>query len=281
MGRVRYSFSSRRTGRVKKMRKQKQEYPKVVEKLIQSADIILEVLDARFIQETRNIELEEHIKKQGKRLIFVMNKADLISKEKVKKKHLEGAYPHVFMSSTTRKGSKSLRNKIKIESKKIEKPVNKDGKITIGVIGYPNTGKSSLINILVGRHKAGTGSEAGFTKGIQKIRLNQDIYLIDSPGVIPRKEYSSVEKEKIAKQTQIGGRSFSQVKSPDLVVASIMKDFRGVIEKHYKIKANRDSELLLGKLGKRKGFLKKGGVIDEDKTARFILKEWQQGKIRI
>ncbi len=279
--RVRYSFSSRRTGRLENIRKQKQEFPKVVEKLIRSSDIILEILDARFIQETRNIDLEEHIKNQGKRLIFVINKTDLLSKDKINKKDLNRAYPHVFVSSKTRKGSKDLRNRIKIESKKIQKPVDKSGKITIGIIGYPNTGKSSLINILIGRKKAGTGAEAGYTKGVQKLKLTSEILLIDSPGIIPKKEYSSVEQPKIAKQTKIGGRSFSQVKEPELVIASIMKEFRGILEKHYKIKAKSNSELLIEELGKRKGFLKKKGLIDEDKTARFILKEWQQGKIKI
>jgi len=87
MPRPRYSFSSRRTGRLENIKKQKQEYPKVVEKLVNSSDIILEVLDARFIQDTRNTDLEKHIKKLGKSLIFVINKTDLISKTKIKKKH--------------------------------------------------------------------------------------------------------------------------------------------------------------------------------------------------
>ena len=278
--RVRYSFSSRRTGRLEKIRKQKQEYPKVVEKLIKSSNIILEVLDARFIQETRDPELEEYIKKQGKRIIIVINKIDLIDKSKINKKDLNKLSPYVFVSSKTRKGTKDLRNKIKIESKKI-KLIDKNEKIAIGIIGYPNTGKSSLINILIGKSKAGTGSEAGYTKGIQKLKLTPGIMLIDSPGIIPKKEYSSIEQTKIAKQTKIGGRSFSQVKNPEFVVASIMKEFRGVLEKYYKIKAKSNSELLIEELGKRKGFLKKGGVIEEDKTARFILKEWQQGKIKI
>ena len=279
--RVRYSFSSRRTGRLENIRKQKQEFPEVVEKLINSSDIILEILDARFIKETRNIDLEEYIKNQGKRLIFVINKTDIISKERINKKGLNGAYPYVFVSCKTRKGSKDLRNRIKIESKKIQRPVEKSGKITIGIIGYPNTGKSSLINMMIGRHKAGTGSEAGYTKGIQKLKLTPEIYLIDSPGVIPKKEYSSVEQLKIVKQAKIGGRSFSQVKEPELVVANIMKEFRGVLEHYYNIKAKSNSELLIEELGKRKGFLKKGGLVDEDRTARFILKEWQEGKIKI
>ena len=176
---------------------------------------------------------------------------------------------------------KNLRARIKIEAKKVEKPVDISGKIRVAIIGYPNTGKSSLINVLVGRSSAGTGSDAGYTKGVQKIKLSEGIHLIDSPGVIPRKEYSSTESDKIAQQTKVGGRSYSQVKYPEMVIHKIMKDHADVLESLYKIDAKGDSEILLEELGKRKGFFKKKGVVDEDKTARFILREWQEGKIKI
>lgn len=281
MVRVRYSFSSRRTGHLENIRKQKQEFPEVVRKLIESSDIILEVIDARFIKETRDKDLEKEIKKQGKRIIFVLNKSDLIDKDKLDEKILVEIYPYVLISSKTRRGSKDLRSRIKIESKKIEKPVNTLGKITVGVIGYPNTGKSSVINLLIGKHKAGTASEAGYTKGIQKLKLGPDIFLIDSPGIIPKKEYSQVEEEKISRHAKVGGRSYSQVKNPGFVIAKIIKDHKNTLERHYGIEAKGDSEILIEELGKKKGFLKKAGEIDEDKTARLILKEWQEGKIRI
>lgn len=281
MVRVRYSFSSRRTGHIENIRKQKEEFPEVVKKLIEFSDIILVILDARFIKETRDIELEEKIKKRGKKIIFVLNKSDLIDKDKLDEKELSELYPYVFMSSKTRKGSKDLRNRIKIESKKIGKPIDSLGRVTIGVIGYPNTGKSSVINTLIGKHKAGTASEAGYTKGIQKLKLSPDIFLIDSPGIIPVREYSNVDEEKMSKHAKVGGRSYSQVKEPEFVIGRIMKDYKGLLEKHYNIQADGDSEILIEELGKRKGFLKKGGEIDEDKTSRSILKEWQQGKIRI
>ena len=277
--RPRYSFSSRRTRKTKNIRKQKAKYPAVVDKLINSSDIILEVLDARFIKETRNIELENEIKNKGKALIFVINKSDLA--EKIRKQELQDAKPYVLISAKQRKGIKDLRIKIKRESKKITKAIDETGKISIGIIGYPNTGKSSLINTLIGRSKAGTGSEAGFTKGVQKLKLSENILLIDSPGVIPKKDYSGFEKEKIAKHTKVGGRSFSQVKEPELVIANIMKEHKEILENHYKIKAKNNSETLIEKLARKKGFLKKGGEINEDKTARFILKEWQQGKIKL
>jgi len=278
--RVRYLFSSRRNRRMENIRKQKQEFPEITLKVIENADIILEVLDARFIDETRNKKVEKFILKEKKGLIFVINKADLVNK--IKKQQLEDIYPYVLVSAKTRKGTKNLRERIKIESKKIKNVLDKQtGRVSIGIIGYPNTGKSSLINTLKGKRVAGTGSEAGFTKGLQKIKLSEDILLVDSPGVIPREEYSQTQQEKISQSTKLGGKSFSQIKYPDIVISDIVKTHQKALEKHYSIKTDGDSEVLIEKLGKKKGYLKKGGIVDEDKTARFILKEWQEGKIKI
>ena len=116
---------------------------------------------------------------------------------------------------------------------------------------------------------------------MQKIKLSQDIVLIDSPGIIPEKEYSSQDREKISKHTKLGARSYSQVKEPEMVVSLIMRDYPNLLEKHYKIDAKGDPELLLEELGKRKGFLKKGGESNEDTTARLIIKDWQTGKIKL
>lgn len=280
--RVRYSFSSRRTGHIEKINKQRQKYPSIAKKIVDSSDIILEVLDARFIEDTRNVELEQVIKRKGKIIIYVLNKSDLIDVKKIKKKDLVDLHPNVFVSCNSRNGSKDLREKIKIESKKIKEPVDKRfDKITVGVIGYPNTGKSSLINLLIGKSSAGTGAEAGFTKGIQKLKLTSEIVLLDSPGVIPDKEYSGEKKEAIAKHAKVGGRSYSQVKDPEFVVAKLMEEFPNVLEKFYKIKAKKDSEILFEELGRKKSFLKKGDKVNVDQTARFILRDWQEGKIKI
>lgn len=256
------------------------KYPALAEKIIQMSDIILEVLDARFIQETRNLELEKKIKEQGKKIIYVFNKSDLTDIKKIKEEVSELS-PKVLVSCITRKGGKELRNKIKITSYTIKKPADTSlNKITVGIIGYPNTGKSSLINLLVGKPSAGVGSDAGFTRGIQKVNLTSEIVLIDSPGVIPKKEYSSSEISAFARHAKVGARSYSQVSNPGTVVANLVKEYSKLFDNHYKIKSEGDSEKLMEELGNKKRFLKKGGEIDEDKTARFILKEWQEGKIK-
>jgi len=274
--RVRYSFSSRHTGRARdspKNRKQRQKYPDLLHKVLDQSQIILEVLDARFIEETRNDELEREIIEKNKKIIYVINKSDLNPKPG----NLPS--PSVSVSCKGRKGIKNLRTMVKILASKI--PKNKEGKIIVGVIGYPNTGKSSLINLLIGRNSAGTGADAGFTKGIQKLKLSGEITLLDSPGVIPPKEYSSSDTKMMGKNTKLGARSYSQVKNPEQAVDQLVREFPGLLEKHYNIDSKNDSDILLEMFGRKKNFLLKKGEVDTDKTARMILKDWQEGKIRI
>ncbi|VVB82394.1 GTPase Der [uncultured archaeon] len=262
-------------------KKERPKYPVLADKIVQMSDIILEILDARFIHETRNHELEEKIKKYNKKIIYVFNKADLVNIQKIDKKEIEGLSPKVFVSCTTRKGIKELRNKIKITSYHIEKKVDAAlNKTTVGIIGYPNTGKSSVINLLVGKSSAGVGADAGYTKGIQKINLTTEIVLLDSPGVIPNREYSGSDISAISKHTKVGARSHSQVKDPEFVVCDLVKEFPKVLDNFYNVESNGDSEVLIEKVGRQKGFLLRGNEVDEDKTCRLILKDWQEGKIR-
>ena len=255
----------------------KRSVPYIIENIIEQADIILELLDARFIEKTRNLEIEEKVKKLGKVLIYVLNKSDLVDIKKIEQEvELEKLRPYLFFSAKERKGSLILRKLIKIEAGKL----NKDA-VNIGIIGYPNTGKSSLINYLTGKSSAKTSPMAGYTKGIQKIKLSQGLYLIDTPGIIPPFEKFSGNREYEVKHTQIGAITWDKAKNPDMVVFRLMKEHPEVLEKHYEINAKGDSEILIEKLGKKFNYLKKGNQIDEIRTAKKILKDWQEGKIII
>ena len=280
--RVKYLYSSRLTGHIENLKKQRQKYPDLLLKVVDTSDIILEVLDARFFEEMRNPEIEHIIKSQGKKIIYVLNKSDLVSQEKIKKSALEKIMPYVFISCVKRRGVKDLRDKIKQLAKSVKKDEeHKHDRIQVGIIGYPNTGKSSITNVLIGHMSAGVGAEAGYTKGVQKLKLTKEILLLDSPGVIPARDYSQHDEEKILKHQKVGGKSFSQIKDPEVLVANLLKDYQEQIEEYYKIKAHNDAELLIEELGKKKGFLKRKGEVDEDKTSRLIIKDFQEGKIKI
>ncbi|MEK6828949.1 MAG: GTPase [Nanoarchaeota archaeon] len=265
-------------GRGKSERTNKHLYsvPALVNKIIYEADIILEILDARFIEKTRIPEIEKKVRGLGKTLIYVFNKSDLVDVNKVKANiELENLKPHVFFSYQDRKSAALLKRLLKIEASRLKKDV-----VNIGVVGYPNSGKSSLINLLVGRKSARTSPEAGYTKGIQKIKISSGIYLIDTPGIIPPAEKTSINREILSKQAQIGAITWDRTKNPDMVVFRLMKEYPTLLEKYYGIDAQGDSEILIEQLGRRLHYLKKGNEIDEVRAAKHVLKDWQKGKIR-
>jgi len=280
--RVRYSFSSRmtRVARGESSNKHRVPFPKLAKDVIRISDIILEVLDARYIDKTRNFEMEELVKKEGKILIYIINKSDLIEKEDaVKYLSKINLFPYILYSCKSPIGRKQLRNLIKITVKR-EKFAQKHTKAHIGVIGYPNTGKSSLINTLVGGGRAVAAPESGFTRGIHKIKFNKDILILDTPGVFRERENPESRSEDLKRQAEIGVRNASSVKSPEFIIHKLLVENPSLIESYYNIEANGDIEILLEVLGKRKGFILKGNKADVDKTARYILKDWQEGKIR-
>ena len=123
-------------------------FMKQISELIQQSDIILEILDARFPDKTRNKEIEDRIFAKGKKLIIVLNKMDLVGKNKIeeeknkliKEKHLRV----VFVSAKEKNGVRLLKRELSIARG------NKKTSV-IGLLGYPNSGKSTIINSLSGK----------------------------------------------------------------------------------------------------------------------------------
>lgn len=307
--RVKFTFSSRKTRKIDPHNKHRQEYPSLAKEVIISSDIVLEILDARFIKETRNFEMENYAREHGKILVFVLNKADLVDHKKIEESAiLEDTQPYVFLSCKTHHGRRELRETIKIQAKKFKqakKKLEKDpeesgpehlelhkqgigikkffkigNEAHIGIIGYPNVGKSSIINMLTGRGAARTSPKAGFTKGIQKVRLGKGLMLLDTPGVMSDEDAAASQIANLKKHAMIGVRTYDSTKNPEFVVAQIMNEYPGLFELYYKIEANGDSEILLEELGKKRNMLLKGGAVDMDRIARTVLKDWQSGKIR-
>src|SRR3989338_8776405 len=139
----------------------------IVNHVVKQADIILLVLDARFPEQTDNPEL---IEKAGEKdIIYVLNKADLVERKTLE--HLKKKYPNcIYISSKEHQGTTMLLHKI------LE--IAQGQKVSVGVVGYPNTGKSSVINALKGRKSASTSPHSGHTKtkdpDLAAIELNKN-----------------------------------------------------------------------------------------------------------
>lgn len=253
----------------------KKSFSQQVEDVIRTSDIILETVDARFVKESRIPELEEKIDEMGKVLVHVVTKIDMIDKDELEKLRQRRDLSHpVLVSATKRIGLKNLRDKIHILAKKVENFEN----VHIGVIGYPNTGKSTVISLLARRAAAPVSSHAGFTKHIRKIRFSKKILLLDAPGVVQGNENLFEGNEDLKKHALLGVHVPETVRNPELIVSEIMKRFPGKLEKYYEIEANGDPEILINSLGEKWRMLRKKGMIDTDRVSRRILKDWHTGK---
>lgn len=266
----------RLTGPAETHNRHKIAFSDQVRDVIRISDIVLCILDARYVEQSRVRELEDLITGSGKTLIHVINKIDLISKEELEKlKDNKTLSNPVFISVIKKQGVRELREKIHILAKKV------DGfeKVHVGVVGYPNVGKSVLLSYLARRGAAPSASHSGFTKSIRKVRFSKNIHLLDAPGVIPANE-SLFEGKDMKKLALLGVHTPQNVKAPDFIVDEIVKNFPGVVEKYYGLPESGDVELILQELGQRWKILKKKGEVDDDKTARRVLVDWQEGKIK-
>ena len=248
---------------------------RMVDRVIYESDILLEVIDARMPDLTRNKKVENKIRRKRKFLILVINKSDLITRkmrmnflQKFKSKEL------VFVSCKYGMGISTLKEMISELAKK-----RRHWNYTkVGVIGYPNTGKSSVINVLVGRSVVKTSPVAGLTRAVQWIRGEGDIMFLDTPGVIPFDEKDETE------QALMSVIDPNKLVNSDLAAMRIIQLFldynKSGLEKFYDVKIETDDtfEIIL-KIGKRKNFLRKGGKVDEVRTALTIIRDWQRGNL--
>ncbi|BFI73197.1 GTPase Der [Nanoarchaeota archaeon] len=235
-----------------------------IKDLIERSDILLEVLDSRFPKACRIRSIEKYIKERNKHLILVLNKSDLVTEDfiEIVMEEFNNEYPTVYVSSKNRKGSRKLR--------KIIKELGKDKeKAYIGLFGYPNTGKSSIINLLVGRKRARTSPIPGFTRGLQIIKLSRKFYLIDSPGIVlPKNEYLL---------SILGAIRVEKLQFPQKSVIYLYKHIgKKPFEEAYNIEINNLKDLFI-KLKERYNIKDKDWV---KKVSRIILYDWQKGKIK-
>lgn len=242
----------------------------IVNKVIESTDVILLVLDARLVKETRNREIEDKVKELKKPLIYVVTKCDIADRENIEKyrQRLRNA---VFISAKMHSGLKELREAIMINAYRAG---IKEDKIRVGVLGYPNVGKSSLINAMKGKKSAPTSALSGYTKAVQKIKTGSKIIMLDTPGVIPYKD------EDFMMLAKTGSIDYTKAKDPDLVVIELMDQFPGKIEEFYKVDVNEDHEETLEEIAKKRNIFQKGGIPDIKRMARMVLTDWQRGAIK-
>ena len=247
---------------------------RVVKEAIDEADIIVEVVDARDPIGTRNRKLERLVQEEGKPILIVMNKADLVPKEWAEDYKRRSEIPVVFISARERKGTGILRKAIK----RLARPLlEEQERVKVALIGYPNVGKSTIINTLKGKRAVGTAPVPGYTKGKQLIRLSKRIWLLDSPGVVPIDDFD----ELVIKGGFPADKIDEPVKPALKLISRILETRKEAITEKFGIKDFESEEEILRKIGEKRGLIKSGGEVDLEETARWFLREWQTGRFTL
>jgi nuclear GTP-binding protein len=245
-------------------------------KVIDSSDVVIQVLDARDPLGTRSIMIEEYLKKekQHKHLLFVLNKVDLVPTWVTQRwvAVLSAEYPtiafHASLNHPFGKGAviNLLRQLAKVHAASKQ--------ISVGFIGYPNTGKSSVINALRSKNVCKVAPIAGETKVWQYITLMKKVYLIDCPGVVPPKDESDQEK------VMRGVVRIEHVTDPEDYIPEVLERVKPrYLERTYKIFKYENHIDFLEQMAKKSGRLLKGGEPDVSSVAKMILNDWQRGKL--
>merc|ERR1711935_724179 len=256
--------------------------------VITRADVVLEVLDARDPNGCRCPQLESQCLAQGKRIILVLNKVDLVPKPIVKgwMDVLKKELPTVAFKASTQKQRANIgRSSAATASTAYgadeltavlggysRRRGIKTG-VTAAVVGFPNVGKSSVINSLARSRVCTTSATAGSTKATQEVAIDKAVKLLDSPGVLFG---GSAEK-----QAMRGALSASALADPiDGALALMERCDLVQLALHYNSKPTSNTRAFLAQLAEKRGMVRKGGIPDLEASARQILQDCQRGKIR-
>ncbi|UXI20471.1 potassium voltage-gated channel subfamily H member 7 [Sarcoptes scabiei] len=281
---------------------------KSVHKVIEESDVIIEVLDARDPLGTRCFELEDHIHRNfpDKKILLLINKCDLVPRENLidwlkylrksyltlpfkactqtQKQHLSSSKVNVLVSSDDLlKSSRCLG--IDVLMKVLNKnchSCNVKTSMTIGIIGFPNVGKSSVINSLKRSSVCNVAPTPGLTRSMQTVALDKKIKIIDSPGIVFAKNHSVSETESWSSILALrNALNVNQLQDPIAPIQTILnKVNRGKLKEIYEIDHFENVEQFLQSLAKRFGKILKGGKLDLIAVAKKILNDWNCGRIK-
>lgn len=268
-------------------------------RVIERCDILCQIVDARNPLFFRSPDLEAYIKEvgQNKKFVIILNKADLLTEE-IRQKWAEYYTAQevniIFFSAVQEQelldkdqdrpnqfGEEFAKNNssyVHSVTELLAKLTPEEGQVKVGFVGYPNVGKSSLINVLCGKIRVGVTSTPGKTKHLQTVPLNEKVTLFDCPGLVFPSFVSSRAEMVTCGVLPID--NLTDFMSPmELLCLRVPSK---VLEETYGLKLGGrvPASYLLQTLATERGYYNGAGLPDQTKSARLMLKDYVRGKLR-
>jgi len=251
---------------------------------IKLIDLVIELVDARIPISSRNPDIDE-LGKNKFRLIL-MNKSDLADASATKawiNFFQEKGYFVVPLDSRNNRGMKEIQNTIvKVCQEKIERDRKRgilNRPVRAMVVGIPNVGKSTFINSFAGKAVTKTGNKPGVTKGKQWIRLNKNVELLDTPGIL----WPKFEDQTVGMRLAFIGSMKDEILNIDELsmelISYLQTEYAGLMNKRYNLNEDGTAAEVLGRIAESRKCVKKGNEYDYSKAAVLFLDEFRSGKL--
>lgn len=251
-------------------------------------DVVVELLDARIPISSRNPQIDEMV--GNKPRVILLNKYDLCDKNTLREwiRYFESKnIVAIPINSVSGDGVKNLLKQIKIETKPLVEKMISQGRvpraIRMMIVGIPNVGKSSLINILVGKKSARTGNKPGVTKGKQWIRVRDDIELFDTPGIL----WPKINDQSVGLNLAFTGAINDDTLVMEDVGFSLIKElisrYPEALRERYKLDGINFEEVepieVMNEIARVRACIEKSKEIDYLKVAKLVVYEFRKGRL--
>ena len=261
-------------------------------------DVVVEILDARMPISSRNPDIEQYVKNKDK--LLLLNKSDLADNvENINWINYfnSNGIEAILINSNTGEGIKQAIKKIEaiysVNQTKFQAKGRVGKAIRVMVLGIPNVGKSSFNNRVSNKNSAKVGNRPGVTRQKQWIRINENIELLDTPGVLWPKFENSETALNLAYTGTIKDDVLEIIEIGFNLIKFLVENYLDKLAERYKLNNEEIKDILSNEelqenerileimylVGKKRGTIASGGNIDEEKTARLILDDFRNGKI--
>ena len=241
-------------------------------------DVVIEVRDARLPISSSYTNIRKLLGEKPR--LLLLNKADLTEKNELKKwveyLRISTGCPVLI---TDAKGAKDLslviKNAVELSEPKIQALMAKGllrRAARAMVVGMPNVGKSSIINKLTKSSKTKIGAKAGVTRQQQWVRINPNLELLDTPGIIPTRQDDQIQAVKLAFVSSVSENAYA----PEPVAAALLE----MLEKYPQVKEYyKTDSLVLEEIAKSRNWVIRGNEPDLERTAIYVLKDFREGRL--
>ena len=257
---------------------------RMMQENIKLIDVVIELVDARIPLSSKNPDIDELARNKSR--IVLLNKYDLADSDKTQAWKNWYEKQGAFVTLVNSKSGQGVKNVTAIVQEACKEKIERDRRrgiinrpVRAMIVGIPNVGKSTFINSFAGKACTKTGNKPGVTKGKQWIRLNKNVELLDTPGILWPKFEDQEVGIKLALIGSIKEEILNITELSYILIKYLLENYPNVLEDRYEIEECSDVVNVLERIALKRGCKSKGDTLDLDKASSIIIDDFRTGKL--